>query len=370
MKARELMNVDVKFLSLVKKGANRVPFRITKAEGDMIHLGSIFGIKKKEVVPTVVAIGIKKGESFEGLKEAIIAQGFAEPISIDESDDSVSVLKYEDVELKGDEVTVLKMSEDVVVFMKGFSMHTESTSFTENLQTRGFLPGFRLAMGVLEDTILNIAWDEAEQAETVGQINEAIKDFGVYVSGLAGQIPERVFKLENLETKVESKTVEGEPEKTPVVEMVVEDVKKEDTPGDGEVAAVAVAEDAGDGEAGVKTEEGAAVVKTEEAPANEFLEGVKTLLKEALDPITKSAEEAAGKMQALESTVGDLTTSVGVVKKTAEDAASVAKSADEAMRGTVSAGAGAQDGDLQPVVKEEDGMFDGTLGMGSGVEVY
>ena len=57
MKATELTNTDVNFVSLVKRGANRIPFRITKGDEDM----DLYAIgrrifQKSDPVPTVVAV--------------------------------------------------------------------------------------------------------------------------------------------------------------------------------------------------------------------------------------------------------------------------------------------------------------------------
>ena len=40
-KATELTDTDVDFVSLVKRGANRLPFRITKGDDEMIDLYAI-----------------------------------------------------------------------------------------------------------------------------------------------------------------------------------------------------------------------------------------------------------------------------------------------------------------------------------------
>lgn len=48
--AKELKNIDVRFISLVKRGANRLPFRILKSEGDskMIDLTTLRPVLKGE----------------------------------------------------------------------------------------------------------------------------------------------------------------------------------------------------------------------------------------------------------------------------------------------------------------------------------
>ena len=57
--ATELSNTDVNFVALVKRGANRIPFRITKSEdNDMINLHSIGQRMFKSEEPQPVAAPI------------------------------------------------------------------------------------------------------------------------------------------------------------------------------------------------------------------------------------------------------------------------------------------------------------------------
>jgi hypothetical protein len=41
IKANELTDTDVSFVSLVKRGANRLPFRITKGDTEMLDLYAV-----------------------------------------------------------------------------------------------------------------------------------------------------------------------------------------------------------------------------------------------------------------------------------------------------------------------------------------
>ena len=51
--AKELKNADVRFISLVKRGANRIPFRILKTdkgENQMIDLSALDSVLKGEKI--------------------------------------------------------------------------------------------------------------------------------------------------------------------------------------------------------------------------------------------------------------------------------------------------------------------------------
>ena len=54
--AKELKNADVRFISLVKRGANRLPFRILKSEGEsqMIDLTTLRPVLKGEKIEAPV----------------------------------------------------------------------------------------------------------------------------------------------------------------------------------------------------------------------------------------------------------------------------------------------------------------------------
>ena len=55
--AKELKNADVRFISLVKRGANRIPFRIlktNKGENQMIDLTTLRPVLKGEKIEAPV----------------------------------------------------------------------------------------------------------------------------------------------------------------------------------------------------------------------------------------------------------------------------------------------------------------------------
>ena len=56
LKATELTNTDVDFVALVKRGANRIPFRITKGDDAVLDLDKIGRrlFQKADPVPAIV----------------------------------------------------------------------------------------------------------------------------------------------------------------------------------------------------------------------------------------------------------------------------------------------------------------------------
>ena len=64
LKATELTNTDVDFVALVKRGANRIPFRITKGDDAVLDLYKIGRrmFQKADPVPAIAAIVTRKNE--------------------------------------------------------------------------------------------------------------------------------------------------------------------------------------------------------------------------------------------------------------------------------------------------------------------
>ena len=65
--ATELSDVDMSFVALVKRGANRIPFRVTKGDNEMLDLYSIGRrmFKSDEPVPVVIGAIIAKSADID-----------------------------------------------------------------------------------------------------------------------------------------------------------------------------------------------------------------------------------------------------------------------------------------------------------------
>ena len=66
--AHELTDTNVDFVALVKRGANRIPFRLTKGDNEMLDLYSIGRrmFKSDEPAPVVIGAILTKGADVEG----------------------------------------------------------------------------------------------------------------------------------------------------------------------------------------------------------------------------------------------------------------------------------------------------------------
>ena len=106
IKASKLQNAEVTHISLVDRGANRIPFKIIKEdkqEKSMFNLSTIFksdGKKveaKKEETLKISAIAIKKSDATDDIMAVLKAEGFNVDLAIDQ-DDSI-IYKQEEFDL-------------------------------------------------------------------------------------------------------------------------------------------------------------------------------------------------------------------------------------------------------------------------------
>ncbi len=80
--ARELKNADVRFISLVAKGANRIPFRIIKSakdENQMFDLSKLGHVLKSEQAPTKTPANKAYSPNFAQILGASVARDIGTP---------------------------------------------------------------------------------------------------------------------------------------------------------------------------------------------------------------------------------------------------------------------------------------------------
>jgi hypothetical protein len=200
--ARELTDVDVQFLSIVKRGANRTPFKILKREDQTmsIDLGKLFFRKTEpSKPPVVVAVMLEKGEDAELWKKIFADAGFEFPVTEVDETSGVTVLKGEEVP---SDVVTLGLSDTVAVAVgnvqKGIDPYPGGLSFSENVVKSGFFPGFVLAQEALAQTLYMISSTPGNQDETVSLVQKALDDFSSYIMTLVMRLPRSVFKMEQV----------------------------------------------------------------------------------------------------------------------------------------------------------------------------
>ena len=202
IKATELTDTDVNFVALVKRGANRIPFRLTKGETDMIDLHKIGRqmFKKADPAPVVVAIVTQKSDLDPKLISTVAKAAGLDKLAKSDKDGIVSFSKA-DAPTEG--LFLVKLDEDIALAVahsqlrKGFSGYDfSSTDFKDVVGTNGFCSGLCLASNALDCTIGNILANAESPAAAREQIDKAIDDFKAYVGALTGGIPVQAFKAD------------------------------------------------------------------------------------------------------------------------------------------------------------------------------
>lgn len=354
--ANELTDTKVAFVSLVKRGANRIPFRITKSEGDpgMLNLSSLF--KREAPAPAVSAILVNKGVDMDAVHTHLTASGFSVANAFEQ--DGVMVFPQGGSNAPLEDAVIIKMDEDVAVacvnVTKGFVAYDNySTSFKEMMGQQGFYPSVHTAMDVLMETVRNCMYNAGNPAEAKAAVTAAIGDFQTYVEGLLSSVPVMAFKMEG-GIKVE-KTAEIAAEAAPAAPAApaVEAPKTEEA-NDASVLG------------GTVPEEGAPENQAAEAPAEAPVEGAHQTDAPSADlalevVVRKTVEDMMGgltaalgeQIAALTKTVEGKVTSLSA---RVEDAVALAKSAEEAVTGMVP-GTTSGDRPQNNSVAKSDGEF-------------
>lgn len=199
IQATELRDADVQFVSLVKRPANRMPFRMTKSEGSgMIDLSRIFKWERPQ--PTVSAILVGKSADLEAAKTRIVAAGFT--ISDSFEQDSAVIFPQNGVKSPLEGAVLVKFDENVAVACVNVNkefvpMNMESADFKEMMATEGFWPSVCAASEILEYSIGNAMRKSGTRGDAAAAVGTLIDDFKGYVTGIISAIPAMAFKMEN-----------------------------------------------------------------------------------------------------------------------------------------------------------------------------
>lgn len=360
IQATEMKTAKVERISLVPRGANRIPIRIIKEDAAMskrdafssLDLAKVFKREQKPVVTAVIAL---KGEDHEAVKAKIAEAGFAVAKADEDKDGTVLFAQGDHAVAEGD--VVIKMSPTVAVAMKGFRPYScdmdmgESGSFADACVAQGFYPGVSTMVDVLRSSVyeaVSKADDPKTAAESVSKMFDEVKAYAV---GLVQALPSKAFKLEAIGPG-EDDADEGDGADSATSEAKKDEAKPETTA----KADDKTSEQTGDDKGEVKTDEAkpettakaddkdgkkdeptadnkpetkpeaAPVLKSEEVQGmlDKAFAGFATKLQETLAPVQKAVDETKKSLDGLTARV--------------EQVEGVAKAAKEAVEGTVLSG--------------------------------
>jgi hypothetical protein len=206
--ATRLVGCDVNRVSLVKHGANRIPFRIMKEEGeDMLDLQKVGRtlFHKADSAPGVVAVLVSKTADKEKLLPLLQAAGLNTETE-EETEDAIIYKQPNAAE--GKTVAVLKLSDDVALAINGLSenpvrtmkdfetYNLDSTTFTEVMNTNGFFPAVFMTMEAVCKCVSNIMDDADGPNSAKEAIIKAFDDAKNYIAGILDGVPVQAFKAD------------------------------------------------------------------------------------------------------------------------------------------------------------------------------
>jgi hypothetical protein len=230
LKATELVNPNVKRVAMVKRGANQLPFRLTKGENgmlDLTKLASAFNLIKDDGKPAVYAVVVRKDADMEAIKARLTKAG----IDLTSQTEKDGLVVFAQKEVKDTDLGLIKIDNDVGVLIsnitKAFVGYTfEGTSFEETMKTNGFYPSMRLACEAMQDTVYGIMQKAESPSDAATAISKVVDEYKAYVTSLASGIPEQAFKIDTgyaeedekdkkKKKKVTKDEAEGDPKPAP-----------------------------------------------------------------------------------------------------------------------------------------------------------
>ncbi len=345
-----------------------LPFRIVKDEdgknpgegNSMLNFRKMFKIEE----PTAAVLAVVVTKNDEDVRARVEERGFSTD-NLQEIDGAFAFLQEEgDLTAEGNATIQFTPELAAVVRLKRFEPFGDSTSFSENLDKNGFLPGFDMALTVLRETVFNALFEAEDPGNASGTIDTAIKEFRSHISDLTSALPESAFKLDPRWASTKEAVEKGVKEfnvtinigpETSVGAPSIERVDETQTEGGEEVAvnpAVSGSssslrkEDGADDEGGEGEKPKAAAEGSEpegtaksqdgnadEGKAPDSESDTAQALKQITDTLSALAADVKKTSEAVEGVVGQ----VGTLNERVDAAEVAAKKADEAVNGTVSA---------------------------------
>lgn len=206
--AKEMKEADVRFISLVARGANRIPFRIVKSdkESGMIDLSKplkiLKGEKPQAASPEVVGVVVfDQGDEavMADVRKSLTDHGFAVD-TVTKNEDGTVLFSAGAVDAEDEDATIVRLSENMVVVVKGFSSYnqalSESTNFSEVMAAQGYYPGVRTACDALVYALQNALQKADSPQDASTKVNSILSSFSTYVSTMTKGLPVAAFKAD------------------------------------------------------------------------------------------------------------------------------------------------------------------------------
>jgi hypothetical protein len=204
LKATELTDTQVDFVSLVKRGANRIPFRIVKAEDegmlDLTNIGRQLFAKSAEPksgAAKIVAAIVPVGTNEQALAKLFKSAGIKQLVKT-ESKGFVSFAKADAAEAEN--TVVIKSGDKIALVVSGvrkaFDAYNGTTGFTDRVKAQTYYSSYYTAKDVLLDTISEAMQSAANPKEASDAVGSIIDEFKDYVTMLLSNLPAEAFYVD------------------------------------------------------------------------------------------------------------------------------------------------------------------------------
>lgn len=225
LKATEMKDAKVSFISLVERGANRIPFKIIKEDAAMSHpnkgfdlstMRGLFTQKAEEVQAEILGVIAMKDDSLTSVQSQFEEIGFSVE-GREEMDDGSVVFKQGD--MTGTDCLV-RVNDHSVLAVKGFRPYlmsmdmSDGSSFSEVCKSQGFFPGIGTLVDVMRSSIISVAEKSEDKDAAAKSIASMFDEAKTYVVGMVSSLPANAFKLESvypMDAPTTLKEEEGDP---------------------------------------------------------------------------------------------------------------------------------------------------------------
>ena len=209
LNVNKLGDPTVNYISLVSRGANRIPFRIVKHEQEqsMIDLASLNLSKlfkgEKAIAestvpqPTIVGFVTMKDENFETVKKHLKDAGYKISDTHEEADGSVVFKQQAEMP---EEFAVLKMADSLLVLVDGIDAEAsvEGTIYESLLKEDSFLPSQEIATKGLQLAMTEISAADEPAKDKVAKMELVTKDYNGYLAKLFNWVPAQLNVMASL----------------------------------------------------------------------------------------------------------------------------------------------------------------------------
>ncbi len=378
---KEMTDAEVSHVSLVKRGANLIPFRVLKSDDGTATLGdddmTVHITRKPKGLELVTVIARK--QYGPALAIALKAMGLSD--KGEESEDFVSFIQTDKV-TKEDRTFGIQYRNGITAIykgeapgrveaQKGYWPTSLGENFSENIVGQGFCVGASTALDVLNATIGSIMGQATSLKEAKADFERAIGSFKDYFMGLVETLPTTAFKFEDLKLEATKGDDMTKPEKIAQKDWdamsetdkqkaikAVADVAGGGRAADADVDADAKAKADADVAASAATAAAdaaaaataAADKATADAAAADKPEEVQKAILAALTALNGKVDAASARVEGVAKSVQTLNDGHTALTTKLTEVENVAKATDAKLKGTLIGGGDDEDG-RQPVRK-------------------